>query len=142
MSDYNPNNPAFDVMLSVENIMKNMKPKKMESEATKGMLSRRTPTVKESMQDGRMQMNHELSFSGASDKINYFISSSYTDQEGTVIGSGFDRITVRTNVNADLNDWISTGVALTASRTNDDPSRCKRSRVRIRYEQRKRERLI
>ncbi|WP_295178126.1 TonB-dependent receptor [uncultured Christiangramia sp.] len=70
--------------------------------------------------DDALQMNHELSFSGASDKINYFISSSYTDQEGTVIGSGFDRITVRTNVNADLNDWISTGVALTASRTNDD----------------------
>lgn len=56
MSDYNPTNPAFDVMLSVENIIKNMKPQKMESEATKGMLSRRTPTVKESMQDGRMQI--------------------------------------------------------------------------------------
>ena len=56
MSDYNPTNPAFDAMLSVENIIQNMKPQKTESEATKGVLSRRTPTVKESMQDGRMQI--------------------------------------------------------------------------------------
>ena len=69
--------------------------------------------------DDALQLNHELAFSGASEKINYYLSSSFTDQEGTVIGSGFDRITVRANVNADINDWISTGIALTASRTND-----------------------
>ncbi|AVR44598.1 SusC/RagA family protein [Christiangramia fulva] len=69
--------------------------------------------------DNAMQTNHELSFSGASEKIDYYISSSYTDQEGTVIGSGFDRITVRANVNAEINDWIKTGITMTGSRTND-----------------------
>ncbi len=69
--------------------------------------------------DDAMQQNHELSFSGASEDINYFISASYTDQEGTVIGSGFDRATVRANVNAKINDWVKTGVTLTGSRTND-----------------------
>lgn len=69
--------------------------------------------------DDAFQQNHQLSFSGASEKINYFISGSFTDQEGTVIGSGFDRGTVRANVNADVNDWIKTGINLSASRTND-----------------------
>lgn len=64
-------------------------------------------------------VNHELSFSGASDKIDYFLSAGYTDQEGTVIGSGFDRITVRANVNAQIKDWIKAGIAITGSRTND-----------------------
>jgi len=69
--------------------------------------------------DDALQQNHELSFSGASEDINYYISSSYTDQEGTVIGSGFDRMTVRANVNANIKDWIKTGINLSASRTND-----------------------
>ncbi|MDT0645099.1 TonB-dependent receptor [Zunongwangia sp. F260] len=69
--------------------------------------------------DDALQQNHELSFSGATEKINYFISSSYTDQEGTVIGSGFDRMTVRANVNGEVNDWIKTGINISASRTND-----------------------
>jgi len=69
--------------------------------------------------DDALQQNHELSFSGASEDINYYISSSYTNQEGTVIGSGFDRMTVRANVNANIKDWIKTGINLSASRTND-----------------------
>lgn len=69
--------------------------------------------------DQALQQNHELSFSGASDKINYFLSTSYTDQEGTVIGSGFDRMTVRANINANIKDWIRAGINMSASRTND-----------------------
>tara|TARA_E500000318_G_C3518156_1_gene195257 strand:+ start:15 stop:236 length:222 start_codon:yes stop_codon:yes gene_type:complete len=56
MSDYNPTNPAFDAMLNTETILKNMKPKKLETESTKGMLSRRTSTVEEAQKDGRMQI--------------------------------------------------------------------------------------
>ncbi|MDT0643748.1 TonB-dependent receptor [Zunongwangia sp. F363] len=69
--------------------------------------------------DDALQQNHQISFSGAQEDINYFISSSYTDQEGTVIGSAFDRLTVRANINANIKDWIKTGINITASRTND-----------------------
>ncbi len=69
--------------------------------------------------DDALLQNHQLAFSGAREGINYFLSSSYTDQEGTVIGSGFDRLTVRANVNADIKDWIKTGINISASRTND-----------------------
>ena len=69
--------------------------------------------------DDALLQNHQLSFSGAKEGINYFLSTSYTDQEGTVIGSGFDRTTVRANINADIKDWVSTGINISASRTND-----------------------
>lgn len=69
--------------------------------------------------DDALQQNHQLSFSGASEAVDYFLSASHTEQEGTVIGSHFNRMTVRANVNADLNDWINTGISLSASRTND-----------------------
>ncbi|WP_051286188.1 SusC/RagA family TonB-linked outer membrane protein [Salinimicrobium terrae] len=69
--------------------------------------------------DDALLENHQLAFSGAKEGVNYFLSTSYTDQEGTVIGSGFDRLTVRANVNADIKDWITTGINMSASRTND-----------------------
>ena len=70
--------------------------------------------------DDALMTNHELSFSGGSEDINYFVSTGYVDQEGTVIGSSFDRITVRANVNAKIKDWLSAGISLTASRTNEE----------------------
>lgn len=69
--------------------------------------------------DDALQQNHQLAFSGAKEGINYYLSTSYVDQEGTVIGSGFDRMTVRANINADVKDWIKTGINISASRTND-----------------------
>tara|TARA_B100001250_G_C19764806_1_gene774218 strand:- start:581 stop:805 length:225 start_codon:yes stop_codon:yes gene_type:complete len=50
---YNPNNPAFDACLSTEAIINRMKPQQKEPKSTKGMLSKRTPTVRDSMKDGR-----------------------------------------------------------------------------------------
>ncbi len=70
--------------------------------------------------DDALMTNHELSFSGGSEDINYFVSAGYVDQEGTVIGSSFDRITIRANVNAKIKDWLSAGISLTGSRTNEE----------------------
>lgn len=53
MADYNPTNPAFDAVLNIETILKNMKPKKLESSSTKGIMSNRNETVEQSMSDGR-----------------------------------------------------------------------------------------
>lgn len=64
--------------------------------------------------------SHQISFSGANENTDYFISASYLDQEGTVIGSGFDRYTIRTNINSQVKDWLKVGISLTASRTNED----------------------
>ncbi len=63
--------------------------------------------------------NHQLSFSGGNENVNYFVSAGFVDQKGTVIGSGFKRVNFRANVNAKLNSWINVGISLTASRTKD-----------------------
>ncbi|UOB16743.1 SusC/RagA family TonB-linked outer membrane protein [Abyssalbus ytuae] len=64
--------------------------------------------------------NHQLSFSGGNDGTSYYLSTGYTDQQGTVIGSGFDRISLRLNVDSKVTDRIKVGANLTASRTNEE----------------------
>ncbi len=64
--------------------------------------------------------NHQLSFSGGNEGINYYLSASYVDQEGTVIGSGFDRTSIRLNIDSKITDGIRVGANITASRTNED----------------------
>lgn len=69
--------------------------------------------------DDAMMQNHQLAFSGGGQSVNYFLSAGFLDQEGTVIGSGFDRFSLRANINADINERVRAGISLTASRTNE-----------------------
>ncbi|GAA5029972.1 SusC/RagA family TonB-linked outer membrane protein [Marivirga lumbricoides] len=64
--------------------------------------------------------NHEVSLSGSKDNVNYFISGGYTDQDGIVIGSNFNRISLRSNVDAKLKEWFKVGISLTASQTDEN----------------------
>lgn len=64
--------------------------------------------------------NHQLAFSGGKEGVTYYLSGSYTDQEGTIIGSGFKRYTFKTNVDAKLKEWFKVGVNISASITNED----------------------
>ncbi len=53
-------------------------------------------------------VQHDLSISGASDKVNYYLSLGYTSQDGIVGGnygqSNYDRLTLRSNTNYNLFD--------------------------------------
>ena len=51
--------------------------------------------------------SYDLSGSGASENLNYFFSAGYYDQESHVIGSNFERLTARVNLNYKANDFIS-----------------------------------
>ena len=55
------------------------------------------------------QQTHELSVSGASDTVNYYVSAGYTDQEGIVGGnfgrSNYKRLTLRSNTQFTLWDF-------------------------------------
>jgi TonB-linked SusC/RagA family outer membrane protein len=71
--------------------------------------------------------NHQLSFSGGDDRSRYSVSAGYFDQEGTVIGSDFKRISFRINyeknysqnfkfgVNANYSNSIANGVGSNGS---------------------------
>ena len=51
MSRYSPTNPAADAILNLEAVMNRLKPMKIESKATKGLVSRMTPTAPEAKDD-------------------------------------------------------------------------------------------
>ncbi len=66
------------------------------------------------------QHQHQLSVSGGTEKVQYYVSGSYMDQQGTIIGSNFNRFSVRTNLDAQLKKWIKLGLNVTFANTNDD----------------------
>ena len=67
-----------------------------------------------------LQHQHQISASGGTEKVQYYVSGSYMDQEGTIIGSNFERFSVRTNLDAQLKKWLKLGVNATFSNTVDD----------------------
>tara|TARA_R100000458_G_C8086736_1_gene119166 strand:+ start:347 stop:574 length:228 start_codon:yes stop_codon:yes gene_type:complete len=54
--DRNPTNPAFDAIAGIEAILSKMKARETESPSTRGLLSKRNPTMKETMRDNRMSI--------------------------------------------------------------------------------------
>lgn len=66
------------------------------------------------------QHQHQLSAQGGSDKVQYYVSGSYMDQQGIIIGSNFNRFSVRTNLDAQLKKWLKLGVNATYAITNDN----------------------
>ena len=52
---------------------------------------------------------HNVSASGGTDVIRYYLSGGYYEQEGTVIGSAFDRYNFRINLDANVTDWLKVG---------------------------------
>ena len=67
-----------------------------------------------------LQHQHQISASGGTEKVQYYVSGSYMDQDGTIIGSNFERFSVRTNLDAQLKKWLKLGVNATYSNTVDD----------------------
>lgn len=70
-------------------------------------------------QTGTIQ-NHQLSFSGGSNKTTYFFSGNYYNQTGTVIGSGFKRYSLRANIDQQVKSWLKAGITANLSRTDQD----------------------
>ncbi|SFE30086.1 SusC/RagA family TonB-linked outer membrane protein [Thermophagus xiamenensis] len=63
---------------------------------------------------------HQISASGGTDKSRYYISGSYFNQEGTVIGSGYERFTGRVNLDVELKEWWNMGTNITIAQSEDD----------------------
>lgn len=64
-----------------------------------------------------------FSYSGASEKTDYFASIGYLKEDGYLIKSDFERITGRINVNSQLKKWFKTGLNLSlATSTSNNAS--------------------
>ena len=53
--------------------------------------------------------NYELSISGADEKTNYYLSGGFYSQDGTAVGSMFERFSMRANVERKAADWLKVG---------------------------------
>lgn len=63
----------------------------------------------EATRTGWMQ-DYQVSVSGAGEKMNYYISTSYADNQGIVKGDNFSRMTVLGKINTDITSWLQIGV--------------------------------
>ncbi len=54
--------------------------------------------------------NYDLNISGKTERSNYYISGSYTDQKGVLKNDQFKRSTVHTNVESKITNWLTLGL--------------------------------
>lgn len=67
-----------------------------------------------------MQQNYDISVAGGTEKINYYISGNYMNQEGIIINSGIKRYSVRSNLNMNITDKLRLGMRLNANQTDNN----------------------
>ncbi len=62
---------------------------------------------------------HNIKASGGSDATQYALSGGYFKQDGTVIGSSFNRYSFRSNIDTEMKKWLKVGTSLMISSTED-----------------------
>lgn len=70
--------------------------------------------------------NHQLSFSGEKDGTSFYSSINYFNQDGIVVNSDFNRLSIRLNVDSQMKSWLKVGNNLSVGKSeqqvvrNDD----------------------
>ena len=77
-------------------------------------LGKGTDWMKELISSAAMQ-NYTVSYSGGSEKNNYYVSAGVFDQQGLVRNSNYRRITLQFNGNSKVKDWLTFSNQLTLS---------------------------
>lgn len=65
-----------------------------------------------------LQHQHQVSAQGGTDKVKYYVSGNYMDQDGTIIGSEFKRYGARVNLDSQLKSWLKLGLSANYSNTD------------------------
>jgi TonB-linked SusC/RagA family outer membrane protein len=63
----------------------------------------------ESTREGWIQ-DYQVSVSGASERVNYYLSAGYADNQGVVMGDDYNRISAMSKISSDITDWLRIGV--------------------------------
>ena len=66
------------------------------------------------------QQQHQVSAQGGNEKVRYYVSGAWMDQEGTIIGSEFERYSMRANLDAELKKWLKMGLNVSFANTKED----------------------
>ncbi|QJD96843.1 TonB-dependent receptor [Mucilaginibacter robiniae] len=78
--------------------------------------------VKEVTQQGFMQ-DHNLSVSGGTPDVKYFVSGDYLDQKGVIKGYQYKRISFRSNLDMNITSFLSVGTNIYFANNNYDGGR-------------------
>jgi len=62
---------------------------------------------------------HTLSLSGGNDRTTFYMSGEYFDQDGVALGSGFQRYSLRLNLDNQTRKWLKLGVNMQVSETDE-----------------------
>ena len=67
--------------------------------------------------------NHNLSISGGTKDVKYYLSGDYLKQQGVLKGYQYGRASIRTNLDANITDYLSAGLTLFFTANNYDGGR-------------------
>ncbi|OUJ75646.1 SusC/RagA family TonB-linked outer membrane protein [Hymenobacter crusticola] len=81
-------------------------------------------------QQGSIQ-DHNASMSGGTENVKYFVSGDYFKQKGIIKGYQFQRISLRSNIDATLTNWLRVGTSTFYSTSNDDGGRADLSLAQV-----------
>lgn len=65
-----------------------------------------TDWYKELLKSGAFQHNHQISVSGGSKKMSYMISAGYSDQQGIIPTTNYERYNLRANTTSQFTSWL------------------------------------
>ncbi|WP_419699953.1 SusC/RagA family TonB-linked outer membrane protein [Mucilaginibacter sp. NFX135] len=63
--------------------------------------------------------NYNLVLSGGNEKTKFYISGTYNNQKGFLIGNAINQYSLRTNISNQANKWLEVGANLSVSRTKN-----------------------
>ncbi|MDW3212023.1 MAG: TonB-dependent receptor [Reichenbachiella sp.] len=63
--------------------------------------------------------NNQLSLSGGADNVKFYISGTYFDQQGILIGSEYKRYSLNSNVQINASNWLDVGLSVYGRRSEN-----------------------
>lgn len=66
------------------------------------------------------RQEYNASASGGNDRTDYYVSMGYLDNDSYVLGSSYERMTARANVNSQLKPWLKVGTNIGYSKTTQN----------------------
>jgi len=67
-----------------------------------------------------LSQTHDLSISGGDEKTRYLISGNYTNQQGIILNSGFERFSGRVNLDKDISKKLTVGIITTVDNSTQN----------------------
>jgi TonB-linked SusC/RagA family outer membrane protein len=67
-------------------------------------------------------MNHNFSAKGGNERISFYSSLNYFDDDGLIPNTGYIKVNFRNNLDYKINNWLKIGNNITLNRTKADPA--------------------